>query len=136
MMQRTVLKLLIHSEKCRTKALKIAATTPGVIRVSIEGDYLEVIGNGVDSVCLTRALRKKLGFADIVKVEQVGESTCSYSVEERPTPIQYCASTSSSYSHSQHPPQIGVTKVSIQGEDRDHVEVIGDGVDSVCLTRL
>ncbi|KAL6203653.1 hypothetical protein ACLB2K_027353 [Fragaria x ananassa] len=110
MMQRTVVKLPIHSEKCRTKALKIAATTRGVIRVSIEGDYLEVIGNGVDSVCLTRALRKKLGFADIVKVEQVGESTCtSYSVEERPTPIQYyCATTSSSYSsHSQHPPQIG-----------------------------
>ncbi|PRQ35006.1 hypothetical protein RchiOBHm_Chr5g0075331 [Rosa chinensis] len=68
----------------------------------VEGDHMEVIGNGVDSVCLTRALRKKLGFANIIKVEQVGESTAT-TEEENPTPIQYCTTTSS-YSHFQHPP--------------------------------
>nr|XP_011462196.1 PREDICTED: uncharacterized protein LOC105350895 [Fragaria vesca subsp. vesca] len=109
MMQKILVKLHIHCDKCRTKAFKIAANTPGVNRVSIEGadrDHLEVIGNGVDSVCLTRALRKKLGFANIISVEQVGESRCNYSEEERPTAIQYCATTSSYSSHFQHP-QIG-----------------------------
>ncbi|KAK9933270.1 hypothetical protein M0R45_020471 [Rubus argutus] len=73
MMQKIVVKVQVHCDKCRTKALKIAATAQGVSRVSIQGvnrDHLEVIGDGVDSVCLTRALRKKLGFATIVKVEQ------------------------------------------------------------------
>ena len=37
----------------------------------VERDHVEVIGDGVDSVCLVRAMRKKLGSADIVKVEQM-----------------------------------------------------------------
>ncbi|CAN6696480.1 unnamed protein product [Malus baccata var. baccata] len=47
----------------------------GVSKVSIEGankDLVEVIGDDVDSVCLTRSLRKKLGCScTIVKVEEV-----------------------------------------------------------------
>ncbi|KAM5582759.1 heavy metal-associated isoprenylated plant protein 16 [Rosa sericea] len=73
MTQKILVKLHVHCDKCRTKALKIAATAPGVNKVSIQGehrDHVEVIGD-VDSVCLTRALRKKLGSADLVKVEQV-----------------------------------------------------------------
>ncbi|KAK9933290.1 hypothetical protein M0R45_020491 [Rubus argutus] len=104
MMQKIVVKVQVHCDKCRTKALKIAATAQGVSRVSIQGvnrDHLEVIGDGVDSVCLTRALRKKLGFATIVKVEQVRGST-SNSEAENPTPIQYW-STTSSYNDIQHP---------------------------------
>nr|XP_011461592.1 PREDICTED: uncharacterized protein LOC105350641 [Fragaria vesca subsp. vesca] len=75
MMQKILVKLRVHRDKCRTKAMKIAATAPGVTKVSIQGeerDHVEVIGDGVDSVCLTRAMRKKLGSADIVKVEQMG----------------------------------------------------------------
>ncbi|KAL6275332.1 hypothetical protein ACE6H2_018933 [Prunus campanulata] len=67
----------MHCDKCRTKALKIAAAAHGASKVSIEGadkDHIEVIGDGVDSVCLTSLLRKKLGFATIVKVEEVKEA--------------------------------------------------------------
>ncbi|KAK9941131.1 hypothetical protein M0R45_017758 [Rubus argutus] len=74
MMQKIVVKVKVQCEKCRTKAMKIAATAQGVNKVSIQGvdrDHVEVIGDGVDSVCLTKALRKKLGSATIVKVEQV-----------------------------------------------------------------
>ena len=34
-------------------------------------DQLEVVGDGVDTVCLVKCLRRKLGHADILKVEEV-----------------------------------------------------------------
>jgi hypothetical protein len=58
----------MNSEKCRTKAMKIAATTDGTYKlqasnsVAIEGsdkDQLVVVGESVDSANLTRSLRKK-----------------------------------------------------------------------------
>lgn len=62
-------------EKHRTRALKIAAVAKGVSKVAIEAEkgQVEVIGDGVDSTCLTMSLRKKLGHADIVSVEEVKE---------------------------------------------------------------
>jgi hypothetical protein len=70
----------MNSEKCRTKAMKIAATTDGTYKlqasnsVAIEGsdkDQLVVVGESVDSANLTRSLRKKLCHAEIMKVEEV-----------------------------------------------------------------
>ncbi|ONH99351.1 hypothetical protein PRUPE_6G025900 [Prunus persica] len=68
----------------------------GVSKVSIEGadkDHIEVIGDGVDSVCLASLLRKKLGFAAIVKVEEVKEAKADEK-EEKPTGppgcVHYC----------------------------------------------
>ncbi|CAN6559111.1 unnamed protein product [Malus baccata var. baccata] len=88
-----VVKVPMHCDKCRTKALKIAARA----QVSIEGankDLVEVIGDDVDSVCLTRSLRKKLGCScTIVKVEEVKPAV---KTEEKSTPapsascVQYC----------------------------------------------
>ncbi|KAG6405223.1 hypothetical protein SASPL_132809 [Salvia splendens] len=45
----------------------------GVISVSIgkDNDQLEVVGEGVDSVCLAKSLRKKFCFADILSVAEV-----------------------------------------------------------------
>ena len=45
----------------------------GVISVKITGDgrdMLEVVGNYVDPVCLVGCLRKKVGHANIVKVDE------------------------------------------------------------------
>ena len=45
--------------------------------MAIEGDdksLVVVIGDEVDSVCLTRSLRKKVGYATIVSVAQLEES--------------------------------------------------------------
>ncbi|BBH04443.1 Copper transport protein family [Prunus dulcis] len=58
-----------------------------VSKVSIEADkgHMEVIGDGVDSVCLTSLLRKKLGFATIVKVEEV-KGAKDDKKEEKATP--------------------------------------------------
>ncbi|XVF76968.1 hypothetical protein PTKIN_Ptkin14bG0002600 [Pterospermum kingtungense] len=71
-----VLKVQMPCEKCRTKALKIAAATQGVDEVAIQGaekDQLMVIGEEVDSVKLTCSLRKKLRYARIVSVEEKKE---------------------------------------------------------------
>ncbi|XP_008218443.1 PREDICTED: uncharacterized protein LOC103318786 [Prunus mume] len=96
MKQKLVVSVPMRCDKCRNKALKIAAAAHGVSKVSIEGadkDHIEVIGDGVDSVCLTSLLRKKLGFATIVKVEEVKEAKADKK-EEKPTGppcyVQYC----------------------------------------------
>ncbi|XP_068311971.1 heavy metal-associated isoprenylated plant protein 47-like isoform X1 [Pyrus communis] len=90
MKQKIVMKVQLNSEKCRTKALKIAAKTKGVSKVSIEVDkgQVEVIGNGVDAVCLAKLLKNKLGFATIVVVEEVKKEK-----EEKPAvPIPWISS--------------------------------------------
>ncbi|KAI5014730.1 hypothetical protein ZWY2020_056120 [Hordeum vulgare] len=54
--------------------MELAARTAGVISIQIVGDYtnqLEVVGDGVDLVCLVKCLRKKLGCAVILQVEEV-----------------------------------------------------------------
>ncbi|XP_020422558.1 uncharacterized protein LOC18773741 isoform X1 [Prunus persica] len=98
MKQKILVKVPMHCDKCRTKALKIAAAAhAGVSKVSIEGadkDHIEVIGDGVDSVCLTRLLRKKLRSATIVKVEEVKEAKAD-TKEEKPTPPVQCISSAS-----------------------------------------
>ncbi|KAL1307899.1 hypothetical protein HN51_049792 [Arachis hypogaea] len=62
------------SDKCRSKAMKIAAVCQGVESVAVEGeskDQLVVTGDGVDSVCLTNQIRKKFRGASIISVEDV-----------------------------------------------------------------
>ncbi|KAJ7963504.1 Heavy metal transport/detoxification protein [Quillaja saponaria] len=61
-------------EKCRGKALHIAAVAQVVGSVSIEGkdkDEVVVVGDEVDSVCLAKTPRKKSRHAKIVSVQEV-----------------------------------------------------------------
>ncbi|XP_012442899.1 heavy metal-associated isoprenylated plant protein 47 isoform X3 [Gossypium raimondii] len=74
MKQKMVLKVQMNCEKCRTQALRIAAASQGVTSVAIqrqEKDELMVVGDGVDSVKLTRCLRKKLHYATILTIEEI-----------------------------------------------------------------
>ncbi|KAF7831235.1 heavy metal-associated isoprenylated plant protein 47-like [Senna tora] len=69
MKQKIVLKVALDCDKCRSKALKIAAVAKGVSSVSIGGgdkDQVVVIGDGVDSVSLAKVLRKKFRHVSIV----------------------------------------------------------------------
>ncbi|GKV44552.1 hypothetical protein SLEP1_g51722 [Rubroshorea leprosula] len=71
MPKKIVIEVPINCDKCRTKALKIAAGTDGLNSVAIQGaDKLVVIGDGIDSVALTCALRKKLRSANILSVQE------------------------------------------------------------------
>lgn len=48
----------------------------GVKSVAFKGprrDQIEIIGDGVDAARLAKLLRKKLGYADLVSVEEIAE---------------------------------------------------------------
>lgn len=62
----------------------------GVTSVAIEGEdksQVVVTGEEVDSACLTRSLRKKVGYATIVSVKKLEEEEKE---EDNPTPILTC----------------------------------------------
>ncbi|OIW16221.1 hypothetical protein TanjilG_18936 [Lupinus angustifolius] len=73
-MKKIVIQVHMEREKCRSKAMKIAAASQGVNSVSLEGEsrnQVVVTGNGIDSVCLTNKLRKKFHHATLISVEDV-----------------------------------------------------------------
>nr|CAB3487335.1 unnamed protein product [Digitaria exilis] len=76
MKQRIVIEVQMTGDKSRSKALGLIASTQGVQSVAIEGrerNHLVVVGDGLDAVGLTSYLRKKVGGAQIVQVEVVGD---------------------------------------------------------------
>ncbi|GAB4827827.1 hypothetical protein Ancab_034712 [Ancistrocladus abbreviatus] len=71
MKQKIVIKIHIDCEKCRIKAMKVATSALGVNTVAVEGDQLVVSGVDVDAAKLTWCLRKKVGYAMLVALEEV-----------------------------------------------------------------
>ncbi|XP_042424948.1 disease resistance protein Pik-1-like [Zingiber officinale] len=67
--QKMVMKLTMEDPKKKAKALKTAVGVHGVISVALEDDKIVVVGD-VDSVDLTRILRKKMGHVDLVSVAE------------------------------------------------------------------
>ncbi|CAI0552168.1 unnamed protein product [Linum tenue] len=61
----------MNSQKCRTKALKIAVAVAGVESVALVGEErneIVVTGERIDAVALASSLRKSVGFTDVVSV--------------------------------------------------------------------
>nr|XP_043614080.1 heavy metal-associated isoprenylated plant protein 16-like [Erigeron canadensis] len=78
--KKMVIKVTMRCDKCRTKALQIAAQTDGVESVKLKGedddatkDQIMVIGESVNVVALTKSLRKKVGNAELVSVTDFDE---------------------------------------------------------------
>ncbi|KAJ0988193.1 hypothetical protein J5N97_006549 [Dioscorea zingiberensis] len=75
--QKMVLRLTMEDDKKRSKAMQIAVSLNGVISAGLEGegkDKLVVVGDGVDSIKLTMALRKKMGHVvELLSVAAVEE---------------------------------------------------------------
>ncbi|GAV86839.1 HMA domain-containing protein [Cephalotus follicularis] len=74
MKQKIVIKMQVHCDKCRTKAMEIAAKAEGVVSVAIQGgdkDRLVVTGDDVDAASLICTLKKKVGYSCLVSVAQV-----------------------------------------------------------------
>lgn len=64
---------VMAGHEARTKAMKIAVSVQGVQAASLKGpdkDQIEVKGENIDTVKLTTLIRKKVGHADIVSVEE------------------------------------------------------------------
>ncbi|XP_066320490.1 heavy metal-associated isoprenylated plant protein 47-like [Miscanthus floridulus] len=73
MKQKIVIRVQMECDRCRSKALALVAATGGVDSVSLAGDgrdQVVVVGDDVDSVKLTNALRRKVGSAEIVQVAE------------------------------------------------------------------
>ncbi|GAB4845866.1 hypothetical protein Ancab_024870 [Ancistrocladus abbreviatus] len=99
MKQKIVLKVQMTCEKCRRNAMKVAVAAPVAIQGN-EKDELVLIGMSLDATCLTKKLRKKVGYASIVSVEEVKEEKKTEGKQDKvePTPIQF------SYGYPSWPP--------------------------------
>ncbi|XP_009768957.1 heavy metal-associated isoprenylated plant protein 16-like [Nicotiana tabacum] len=76
MKQKVVIRLSMNGndQKSRSKAFKIAVSQPGVESAAIQGgekNQLEVEGEQIDAVTLTKLLRKKLKQAELLSVGPV-----------------------------------------------------------------
>jgi len=84
-MQKIVFKIDMINDRSRARAMAVVARAhAGVLSMGITGDVrdmLEVVGSGVDIVSLVSCLRKKVGCADILRVEEVKDK------EARPEPV-------------------------------------------------
>ena len=97
MKQKIVIKVQRTCDKCRSKAMSLVAATVGVDSVALVGDgraQVVVVGDGVDSVKLTSALRKKVGHAQLVEVGEVKE--------EKKKPAAEAASSWNYYQYPSH----------------------------------
>jgi hypothetical protein len=64
----------------------------GVISMGVTGDArdrLEVVGDCVDTVCLVKCLRKKVGHATILQVEEVKEKKAEEKKKPEEAKIEY-----------------------------------------------
>ncbi|XP_058211250.1 heavy metal-associated isoprenylated plant protein 16-like [Rhododendron vialii] len=75
MKRKVVVKLCsMNGQKSRSKALKIVVGVSGVESATLkEQDQIEVTGEDIDAVAIAMSLRKKVGFADLVAVEEKKE---------------------------------------------------------------
>ncbi|KAI5014736.1 heavy metal-associated isoprenylated plant protein 47-like [Hordeum vulgare subsp. vulgare] len=115
MKQKIVIQLSVSCDKSRSKALTLAARAAGVTSMGITGDardQLEVVGDGVDPVCLVCCLRKKLGHAQIIKVEEVKkpeEKKETKKEDPKPAvPVYPCYYPPAGYYHQYQPPHMVV----------------------------
>ncbi|PRQ52433.1 hypothetical protein RchiOBHm_Chr2g0155451 [Rosa chinensis] len=75
MKQKMVIRLSVHDERSRSKAMRTAVGVDGVDSASLplDKDQIEVTGNDVDVVLLTTLLRKNVKRAEVVSVSPVKE---------------------------------------------------------------
>ncbi|KAK4438974.1 Disease resistance protein Pik-1 [Sesamum alatum] len=74
MKQKIVIKVSMNDEKSRSKALKVSVCASGVESAALTGvgkDQVELVGEGIDAVELTRRLRKNVAYAELVSVGEV-----------------------------------------------------------------
>ncbi|KAL3848680.1 hypothetical protein ACJIZ3_010562 [Penstemon smallii] len=89
MKQKIIIQLPMNDPKSRSRAFKIAVGVTGVESVAVIGaekDQLQVIGEGIDSVTLTRLLRKNVAHAVLVSVGEAKKEAAAEKKAEAPTP--------------------------------------------------
>ncbi|TXG67415.1 hypothetical protein EZV62_008690 [Acer yangbiense] len=123
MQQKIVIMLKLKCDKCRSKAMKIAAVADGVISVAWEGDEKNKVvmtGDGTDAATVTGLLRKKLGYADLQKIVIKAQVRCQKCWSKAMKIVAVAEGE--------------IFSVAWEGEGKDKMVVIGDGVDAATLT--
>ncbi|PIA65479.1 hypothetical protein AQUCO_00100762v1, partial [Aquilegia coerulea] len=90
--QIVVIKISMNNSKSRTKAMKIAVSTPGVVSVKLHGDSMDkivVTGVGIDTTNLTVLIRKKVGFTELVSVQTISKQEDEEEEEDTSTVHYY-----------------------------------------------
>ncbi|XP_074574978.1 heavy metal-associated isoprenylated plant protein 47-like [Curcuma longa] len=83
--QKIVMRLTMGDTKKRAKALQTAVGLHGVVSATLEDDKIVVVGD-VDSVTLTRVLRKKMGHVDLLSVAEEKKEDKKDEKKEEKTP--------------------------------------------------
>jgi len=96
-----VIRIPATTEKCYSKAIKVAAAVTGVQSVTIAGEdknLLLVIGVGIDSNRLTEKLRRKVGPAEVVELRTMDHDGSNhpgnhhpYRYHPSPSPYKHAA---------------------------------------------
>ncbi|XP_048591237.1 heavy metal-associated isoprenylated plant protein 16-like isoform X2 [Brassica napus] len=92
MKQKILFRVTMTDDKTRAKAMTKAVQFKGVSAVEIKGDHrnqIEVTGTEVDMIGLTKRLRKKVAFAELVSVSKV-EPPKKPEEEKKPAPCKPC----------------------------------------------
>ncbi|TVU29518.1 hypothetical protein EJB05_21088 [Eragrostis curvula] len=106
MKQKIVIQVEMTCDKCRSKAMSLVAATGGVDSVALAGDAKDqvvVVGDGVDSVKLTSALRKKVGPSQLLQVADAGKKK---EEEKKPVITATAAVVPSYYQYYQQPANV------------------------------
>ncbi|KAK6157110.1 hypothetical protein DH2020_011358 [Rehmannia glutinosa] len=86
--KKIVVRVSMNDDKSRSKALKISVGLSGVESAALTGqekDQVEVVGEGIDAVELTRQLRKNVAHAELVSVGEVKKEETTAAKAEAPT---------------------------------------------------
>ncbi|XP_042041680.1 disease resistance protein Pik-1-like [Salvia splendens] len=88
MTKKIVIGISLCNDKCRSKALQIVVSIPGVQSAEIVrgGRERVVVVGDVDSVELTRKLRKKMGHAELMSVTDTATATATTQPTAPPQP--------------------------------------------------
>ncbi|KAL7087273.1 hypothetical protein ACP275_13G057700 [Erythranthe tilingii] len=98
MKKKIVVKVSMNDDKSRTKAMQISVGISGVESAAITGqerDRVEVVGDDVDAVELTRQLRKNVAYAELVSVGEA--KTAAAVVAPAPQPAVVWTSYAAPY---------------------------------------
>uniref|UniRef100_A0A7N0U4A0 Uncharacterized protein n=1 Tax=Kalanchoe fedtschenkoi TaxID=63787 RepID=A0A7N0U4A0_KALFE len=158
--QKIALEVFTHNEKCKTKAMKIAAAAEGVMSVALEGpenDRMVVVVLGIDSATLASSLSKRVGLASFVSISEVkpedaeknegNVDNCSYAHTASSTAICEAQIISQRVVLQVHMEggccrqkamQIaagaeGVISAAVDGADKERLTVVGEGMDIATL---
>ncbi|KAL5974043.1 hypothetical protein ACLOJK_030705 [Asimina triloba] len=105
--QKVVMKIPVNDEKGRSRALKTAVGVPGCLSVAIEGadkNTIVVIGDNMDSVVLTKSLRKKVGGAELITVAPVDDKKKEAEKKDGKKDVVYTCYPGQQVAYAQPPP--------------------------------